>query len=109
MTKEILLNLIATLHRPDAERQSGMVYQVWEDGEVTLQKSGELLWQRTLHFMEGALDGRLLNNDMPIQHSHHSYMNVASKEDAETIRNAMREYFATIKTVEVELTTLPNA
>jgi hypothetical protein len=30
-------------------RLIGSVYQIWSDGEITLQKSGELLWQRTLH------------------------------------------------------------
>lgn len=29
----------------------GHVYQVWQDGEITLQKCGELLWQRNLHMI----------------------------------------------------------
>ena len=40
--------LVAAHHKPDLAKGS-MVYQVWEDGELTLQKGGDLLWQRTLH------------------------------------------------------------
>lgn len=44
---------IISLHsKPDLAKLPGMVRQVWEDGEITCQKSGELLWQRTLHCLE---------------------------------------------------------
>ncbi|QKE60868.1 hypothetical protein KRONOS_213 [Vibrio phage Kronos] len=33
----------------DLAAQNGMVYQLWSDGEITLQKSGDLLGKRTLH------------------------------------------------------------
>jgi len=35
-----------------AVAERGMIYQVWEDGEVTLQKCGDLLWQRNLHMIQ---------------------------------------------------------
>lgn len=40
---------IAEHNNPELAKEPGMVYQVWEDGEITLQKSGELLGQRSLH------------------------------------------------------------
>ena len=43
---------LASWNNPEAPKKHGMVYQCWEDGEITLQKSGELLWQRNLHCME---------------------------------------------------------
>ena len=49
--------LAAQLHDPTLAAQPGHVYQVWGDGEVTMQKSGPLLWQRTLHQMEPPIDG----------------------------------------------------
>lgn len=43
------LNGVIAEHHDEKHANDGMVYQVWEDGEVTLQKGGELLWQRNLH------------------------------------------------------------
>lgn len=42
---------IAVYHTPIA-RNKNMVYSVWEDGEITLEKGGELFGQRTLHCIE---------------------------------------------------------
>jgi hypothetical protein len=41
---------------PELAKQVGMVYQVWEDGEVTLTKSGELLGRRSLHMIRTGID-----------------------------------------------------
>lgn len=41
---------LALLDSPEAKEQP-MVYRVWEDGEVTLEKGGELFGQRTLHMI----------------------------------------------------------
>ena len=35
----------------------GSVYQIWEDGEITSQKSGDLLWHRTLHPIRDGIRG----------------------------------------------------
>ena len=47
--------LIYKHNKPELAEVEGMVYQVWNDGEVTLQKSGSLLNQRNLHC---TIDGR---------------------------------------------------
>jgi len=36
------------LHDPSAQEEQ-MVYEIWEDGEVTLTKGGSLYGQRSLH------------------------------------------------------------
>ena len=47
------LQLLIDQHSDDsqAEVEGGHVYQVWQDGEVTLQKCGSLLGQRNLHMI----------------------------------------------------------
>jgi hypothetical protein len=37
------------LHYPEAPSTGEMVYSVWEDGEITLEKGGDLFGRRTLH------------------------------------------------------------
>lgn len=44
-----LRDLARAAHNPALADVHGMVYQVWHDGEVTLQKCGELLWRRNIH------------------------------------------------------------
>jgi hypothetical protein len=51
MTKNEIIQALAKLHTPEA-REQHMVYQVWEDGEVTLQKGGELFGLRHLHMVD---------------------------------------------------------
>lgn len=42
---------------PELRKQSGMVYEVWQDGEVTLTKSGELYGKRSLHQIAPPISG----------------------------------------------------
>lgn len=51
MNKQELRDLILSHHQPELAEETGHVRQIWEDGEITMQKSGELLWQRNLHCM----------------------------------------------------------
>lgn len=41
--------LVAPQHDENATKQDGMVYELWNDGEVILTKSGSLYRQRNLH------------------------------------------------------------
>jgi hypothetical protein len=43
--------------KPELAKPEGHVTQVWYDGEITSQKAGELLWQRSLHSREQGIDG----------------------------------------------------
>ena len=47
MTREKIAQLVA-MHRPEALGEH-MVYEVWEDGEITLTKGADLYGQRNLH------------------------------------------------------------
>lgn len=83
----ILQELIAQHHDPKLAEVDGMVYQVWEDGEVTLQKCGDLLWQRSLHRIKmgdpsKAVDPKLF----PCQSNGHGYAFV-TQGGADAIRN----------------------
>ncbi len=66
-----------------------MVYQVWEDGEITLQKAGDLLWCRNLHCIVPGTSKSVLPSLMPCQIRKHGYVNVASIEDAQLARECV--------------------
>lgn len=44
-----LADYIRGAHDPGLAEKEGMVYMVWQDFRITLQKSGGLLWQRNMH------------------------------------------------------------
>jgi hypothetical protein len=57
VNEETLAAFLA-LHEPDAQGVEGsMVYEIWEDGEVTLQKCGSLYGRRSMHTMWDAERG----------------------------------------------------
>lgn len=47
---------IMSMSDPEAGKRSGGVYILFADGELVYTKSGDLLWQRTFHVFEAALD-----------------------------------------------------
>jgi hypothetical protein len=74
---------------PELAKQHGMVTQVWNDGEITYQKSGDLLWQRTLHMDCPAIPGaEALGLEFPHKHGSNSYAFVTS-HDAHKVRAAI--------------------
>jgi len=79
--------LVTANHDQALEQKDGHVCQIWEDGEITLQKSGDLLWQRNLHSIIPGKTG--LNIPMPIKIENHSYACVTSVEVAHQIRALM--------------------
>lgn len=48
MTVELQAELFSFSNN-ELTKQEGMVYQIWHDGEITLQKSGSLYGQRNVH------------------------------------------------------------
>jgi hypothetical protein len=65
----------------------GSVYQIWEDGEITLTKSGALLGQRTLHCMSYGESAKSVDPMIfPHQTNGHGFAYVTEK-GAETIRS----------------------
>lgn len=69
----------------------GMVYQVWEDGSVTLQKSGSLLWKRGLHCIERGIPVGVEVEYFPPKNveNGHAYAFCHTKDDADEVRKAI--------------------
>jgi hypothetical protein len=80
---------IEKAHNPDLAKMQGMVYTIFDDGEICLQKSGDLLWQRTLHTISFAcINGPLVGIKMPCRINNNGYI-FATGEDCEIIRKAI--------------------
>lgn len=88
ITLEEIKEDIMESDNPDLAKNSS-VTQLWNDGEITSQKAGGLLWQRTLHNIHPGIDG--INIDMPHKHDNYSYI-FCTGEDAKRIREKMLEY-----------------
>ena len=92
----------------EAYRENSMVCQIWEDGEVTLQKGGSLFGQRTLHCIQIGLPFAVKPEDMPVPRGNHGYAFVASTEEGERLRDILRECFRKNKIGEGEGSALDN-
>lgn len=69
-------------HSPES-RNDGMVYSVWEDGEITLEKGGALFGQRNLHMMaHGNAAKALPVASMPLRSGPHGRILVRNETDA---------------------------
>lgn len=89
MTKKEFKNLLEIHSKPELAEQDGMVYQVWEDGEITLQKSGKLLWKRTIHIIVDGIPSKKLDPNLFLNYSNdHGYI-FTDKNGADTIRNVI--------------------
>lgn len=71
-----------------ADGPDNMVHQVWEDGEITLQKCGDLLWCRSLHSMKTKLDSAISIERFPHHRWGHGYI-FSTKEGCEAVREAI--------------------
>lgn len=85
---EILAEAIR-LDDPSVANEDGMACQVWNDGEITLQKSGSLLWQRTLHQMQPGEDGRNLEG-LPHEFNGSRFVWVRDLEAAKRLSSMIR-------------------
>ena len=83
---DTLAALIAASHNAQLATEHGMVTQIWNDGEITSQKRGDLLWRRSLHQHYPPLPG--VDVSMPLRHATNSYA-IVSVKDALRIRIAM--------------------
>ena len=83
--------LIAQHGNDTLAEEDGMVYQVWEDGEITLTKSGRLLGQRSLHTIESGWSGKSVPTDWfphDIQEGKHGFI-YTDNEGADAVRHAI--------------------
>ncbi len=73
------------LHKPQ-HQQDLMVYEVWQDGEITLTKGANLWRQRGLHMLKFPVRAELAMpvDRMPIKYGDNGSIIVATNEEAET-------------------------
>lgn len=69
-----LKELIDEHNHPELAKESGHVYQVWGDGEVTLTKSGDLLGRRGLHCMDMAITPEWAADILPEESNGNTFM-----------------------------------
>lgn len=82
-----ILRAVLSLHNPH-NCNDPMVYQVWEDGEITLTKGGDIFGQRNLHMQQyGHPHISLEFHALPYKTEKHSSILCASYDDAIMARN----------------------
>ena len=90
---EVIAALVA-MHKP-AHIEDPMVYEVWNDGEVTLTKGGDLYGQRNLHMTEFGFEGAPLPVEafpQPCLRYKHARIVVANREEALAARELIRAF-----------------
>jgi hypothetical protein len=81
----------------------GHVTQIWEDGEITMQKSGHLLDRRTLHCMKPGFDDVAAPLSIfPHKNKHKHAWAYVTAEAAQTIRMAIWEEYGCVAASENE-------
>ena len=75
---EDFVELARGLHRPELAKEEGQVFQIWEDGEITAQESGDLLWQNSMQQIVAGIPK--LSLPMPVMFHAHCYAFVSGKD-----------------------------
>jgi hypothetical protein len=76
------MNKLLSMHDASA-RDDYMVYEVWEDGEITLTKGGDLYGTRNLHVQRYGDESKALPFDiMPVRFGKHGCIQVKTHEEA---------------------------
>lgn len=75
---EDFVELARGVHRPELAKQTGQVYQIWEDGEITVQESGDLLWQNPMKQVVEGVPG--LSLELPVNFHAHEYAFVSASD-----------------------------
>ena len=81
---------------PELAKLDAHVYQVWSDGEVTLQKAGPLLWQRTLHSVNEPLSPNTETKIIWPEHMREHGFIYTDEAGVEAVRDALRAYTRTL-------------
>lgn len=92
MNKEQIVVAFVALHCP-AAREQLMVYEVWEDGEVTLTKGADLYGRRNLHMIEHGFDHALPIDALPLPAGNgHARIMCIDRETADRARSLVAQY-----------------
>lgn len=91
-----LIDLFLKYHVPDGQKAMQMVYEVWEDGEITLTKGGDLFRQRSLHCIQPGGPNTLAVELLPMQNFNgsHGSVVVADHETATYLADQLRSFKA---------------
>lgn len=101
LTIEQRCDAFLALHAPEQHLVEDMLYSVWEDGEVTLEKASSLFGMRTLHCIVPGHPEAGLPVAMPVPNADgtHGRIFVRSREDAKRasllLGNPLAEFFGT--------------
>lgn len=83
MNEAELISGLRAMHKPELIDNDGeLVYEVWNDGEVTLTKAGGLYGQRNLHMVATGDAGLALPRDSLFPRFKYSRIVVGSYEEA---------------------------
>lgn len=83
MNQQAKIAAVNALHQPEAYAQD-MVYEVWEDGEITLTKGGTLYGQRNCHMIAFGSTAKSLGADALVnKNGRHSSIAVMTDEQAQ--------------------------
>ena len=64
------------------------VYEVWEDGEITITKGGDLYGMRNLHVLRfGDINKAIPSESMPVQFGRHGCIQVKTDKEATEASN----------------------
>lgn len=86
----VFLDAVKLAHIPDLHKKVGMVCQLWEDGEITLQKAGDLYGQRNLHMIVPGKIVSIKGSEMPVPaHDGHGFAFIESTEKAAELRKLL--------------------
>ncbi len=88
LTTEAMIAAITAAHVP-AARDNPMVYSVWEDGEITIEKGGDIFGQRNCHLIAyGRSDFAWPADLFPVQNyaKDHGRVFVADRDSADAFR-----------------------
>lgn len=84
-----MITAITKYHDPDAWKKP-MVYSVWEDGEVTLEKGGDLFGLRSLHKIKyGDVSKAWPKELFPAQNTNHGRIFARSGDEAATFSDVI--------------------
>ena len=97
-----MVEQISMAHVPGLHKEPGMLYEFWEDGELTLTKAGDLYRQRGLHMIAFPLELpkfvvqtiRLLMDAIEPSNvgCKHARIFLRDHETADELRKAIQEY-----------------
>ena len=78
---------VVAMHDASAVEENH-VYEVWEDGEITITKGGRLYGMRRLHLLRyGDINRAIPADSMPVQFGRHGCIQVKTDEEATKASN----------------------